>query len=133
MIKLHKLHKLFKISGGVVTTLMLTSLYLILDALTLPDVGCFKTNHKMLFTFGALELLVLSPVAVEGPGPGHRQSTLLAGALLGVQVGLLLVPAELLVAVALLRTQVTHEDLLLLHLDLVKVKIHIMLHALLIH
>ena len=97
---------------------MLTSLYLILDALTLPDVGCFKTNLKMLFTFGALELLVLPPVAVEGPGPGHRQSTLLTGVLLGVQVGLLLVPAELLVAVALLGAQVADENLLLLHLDM---------------
>ena len=48
--------------GGVVTSLMLTSLDFVLDAFTLSEVGSFVVNHEMLLTFWTLKLLVTSLV-----------------------------------------------------------------------
>ena len=75
-------------------------------------------NHKMLFTFRTVELLVTPLVVVEGPGSLDALATLLAGILLVVQVSLLLVVGKLLMTVALLGAQMAQYNLLLLHLDL---------------
>ena len=106
-----RLHVPFEVGrplGCEVTTFMLTFLDLVFYSFTFSDVGSSVVNHKMFFTFGTLELLVTPLVVVEGPGSLDGHSTLLAGVLLGVQVGLLLVLGELLVTIALLGAQIAH-------------------------
>ena len=94
--------------SGELTALMLTFLDFVLDTFALFDVGSFVVNHKMFFAFRTVELLVTPLVVVEGPGSLDALAALLAGVLLGVQVGLLLVLGKLLVTIALHGEQIAH-------------------------
>ena len=99
----------------VITTLMLTSLYLILDALTSTEVASFMVNVKIFITFWTLEFFVNSSVAVIAPASSKSLAAFVTFILLVVKVGLLHVPGKFLLPVGELGAQVTCENLPLLH------------------
>ena len=125
-------HVLFNIEQSVcfvITTLKLTSLYLILDTLTSTEVASFMVNSEIFTTFWTLEVFVNPSVIVEGPGSSKSLATFVTVVLLVVEVGLLHVPDKFLLSVGQLRAQVTCEDLPLLQFNGVTITMHFMLHG----
>ena len=111
---------------GVIATLMPTSLELVLYTITPTDVASFTVTGKSFTTFGTLKRLMTPLVVVEGPPPLQNLSTLLAGVLPFVKMGLILVFDKFLLAAALLWAHVTDECLLLLNLK--RVNFNLIIH-----
>ena len=110
-----------QVLSGVIATLMLTSLDLVLDTITPSNVAIFTVTGKSFPTFGTLKRYMTSLVVRPSPRPLQNLSTVFAGVLLFVKVGLILVSDKFLLAVALLGAQVTVEGLLLLNLKRVNI------------
>ena len=110
-----------QVLSGVIPTLMLTSLDLVLYTITYTDVAIFTITGKSFSTFWTLKRYMTSLVVRLGPCPLQNLSTVFAGVLLFVKVGLILVSDKLLMAEALLGAQVTVESLLLLNLKRVNI------------
>ena len=125
-------HVLFNIEQFVcfvITTLKLTSLYLILDTLTSSQVASFTANRNDCVTFWTLEFFVNPSVIVEGSGSSKILATFFTVILLVVQVGLLHMPDILQLPVGELGAQVTCDNLPLLHFNFVNITILHILHC----